>query len=213
MPDVDIVHGKVTRKFQRAYEKLCKGDLCPEDLSDLVARGIRNTLKDEGRVPCELIFKTLTCAFNSVDVGKPLDVDAACRLMDHFASTSEARSSNLAIAVDALRAGLMQVDNLDDSEAVKKSVANEYVRRLFDADFLDRMPLTGHQFNASSDDIERRLQAVGVHFEPELDRYVKHITRRETTAGMRKKPRKRGPRPDFRNMDMSETDVKNTGDS
>ena len=211
MPDVDIVHGKVTRKFQRANEKLCKGDLRPEDLSDLVAKGLRNTLKDEGRVPCELIFKTLTCAFSSV--GKPLDVVAACRLMVHFASTSGARSRYLAIAVDAFRAGLMQAENLYHLGVVRESVANEYVRRLLDADFLHRMPLADHHLDASSDDIERRLQALLVHFEPELDRYVKHITRRETTAGVRKKPRKRGPKPDFRNIDISDSDVENTGGS
>ena len=213
MPDVDIVHGKVPRKFWNVYKQLCEGVLSPEDLSERLAKALRNTLKDEGRTPSELIFETLGCAFSSVDFGKPLDVGSACRLMDHFASTSEARSRYLAIAVDAFRAGLMQAENLHDIGVVRESVANEYVRRLLDADFLDGMPLTGHHLDASSDDIERRLQAIRVHFEPELDRYIKHIARCETTLGVRKKPRKRGPRSDFRNMDISNADVENTGGS
>ena len=211
MPDVDVVHDKVTRKFQRAYEALCKGDLSPEELSDVIARGLRNTLKDEGKEPCELIFKALECAFSSVDFGKPLDVDSACRLVDHLARASEARSRYLAIAVDAFRAGLMQAENLHDIGAVKKSVANEYVRRLLDADFLDRMPLTGHHLDASSDDIERRLQEIRVHFEAELELYVRHIAQRGTTKGINKKPRKRGPKPDFSNIDISNPDVEDSG--
>ena len=213
MPDVDIVHDKVTRKFKRAYEKLCKGDLSPEELSDVIARGLRNTLKYEGRVPCELIFKALARAFSAVDFGKPLDVDSACRLMDHFARASGARSRYLAIAIDAFRAGLMQAENLHDIDAVKKSVANECVRRTLEADFLDRMPLTGHLFDASADDIERRLQEMRVHFEAELERYVRHIAQRATTKGLRKKPRKRGPKPDFGNIDLSSLDDEDPGGS
>lgn len=213
MPDVDIVRDKVTRKFQRAYEKLCKGDLSPEDLSDVIAKALRNTLKDEGRVPCELIYKALTCAFNSGDSGKTLDMDATYCLVDHFASTSEARSRYLAIAVDALRAVFMQVENLDDFDAFKNSEANEYVRRVLDADFLDRMPLTGHQFNASSDDIERRLQAIRIRFESEVDLYVKQIARRETTLGVRKKPRKRALLTDFHDVDLSNSNIEDNGGS
>ena len=213
MPDVDIVHGKVTRKFQRAYEKLCKDDVSSEELSDDIARGLRNTLKDEGRVPCELIFKALACAFSSVDFGMPLDVDSACRLVDRFARGSEARSRYIAIAVDALRAGLMQAKNLHDIATVNRSVANEYVRRLLNADFLDGMPLTGHYLDASSDDIERRLQEIRVHFEAELELYVRHIAQRGTTKGIRKKPRKRGPKPDFGNIDLSNLDDEDFGGS
>lgn len=213
MPDVDIVHDKVTRKFQRAYEKLCKGDLSREELSDLIARGLRDTLKDEGRVPCELIFKALEGAFSSVDFGEPLDIDSACRLMAHFANASGARSRYLAIAIDALRAGLMQAENLHDIGAANKSVANEYVRRLLESDFLERMPLTGHLFDASSDDIERRLQEMRVHFKAELELYVRHIAQRGTTKGIRKRPRKRGPKPDFGNIDLSNLDDEDPGGS
>ena len=193
MPDVDIVHAIVPRKFRKVYKQLCEGALSPEDLSDAIAKALRNTLKDEGRVPCELIFKALDSAFSSVDFGMPLDVDSAFRLVDHLAIVSEARSRYLAIAVDAFRAGLMQASNLYDIGAVKRSVANEYVRRFLDADFLDRMPLTGHFSDASSDDIDRRLQEMRVHFDAELEFYVRHIAQCGSTKGIRKKPRKRGP--------------------
>ena len=148
MPDVDIVRENVPRKFRRVREELCKGDLSPEDLSELVAKALRKTLKDEGRSPSELIFKSLKCAFSDGGIGVPIDVAAAGHLIDELASTSFSRSRYVSLAVEAFKAGLTQATNLHDYGVVKKAVICEYVTRLLDADLKECMPPVHHHMNA-----------------------------------------------------------------
>ena len=203
MPDVDIVHESVPQKYWNAYKQLCEGLLTPEELSEAITKALRETLKDEGKAPSELIFESLRSAFGAAGIGMPIDVVAAGRMIDQLAGRSLAQSRYVYLAVEAFKAGLTQATNLHDYEVVKKAVSREYVSRLLDADFIERLPPAEHHMNASPEDISARLLAAEPHIDSQLAHIVDQIVRHETVETLQKKPAKQSASPDFSSMDIS----------
>lgn len=203
MPDVDIVHGNVSRKFWHVYKQLCEGVLTPDDLAGAIAKALIKTLKDEGRSPSELIFSTLKSVFSDVGIGMPIDGSAAGRLIDKLASTSLSQSRYVSLAVEAVKAGLAHATNLHDYGFVTKVVLREYTTRLLDADLLKRMPLANQYMNASSEEIAARLKEAEPNIESQLTYIVDQMARHESVEKLQKKRAKRNESVDFSNMDMS----------
>jgi len=203
MPDVDIVHGNVPRKFLQVYKQLCEGVLTPEDLAEEIAKALIKTLKDEGRSPSKLIFETLKSVFSDVGIGMPIDVPAAGRLIDKLASMSLSHSRYVSLAVEAVKAGPVKATNLHDYGFVTKAVIREFVTRLFDADFKERLPPLHHHMDASSEDIEARLQEAEPNIDSQLIHIVDQMARHETVEKLQKKRAKPNESLDFSNMDIS----------
>ena len=203
MPDVDIVQERVTRKFKRAYEQLCEGFLSYEELSEVIAKALRNTLKKEGNPPIELIFYALRRVFDEGAGKKPINNIDAGFLIDHLASESMSNPRYTAIAQDAFKAGVERSKNLQDQTDMSNEVVREYVTRVLAADFYKSMPLTNHYNGVSTQEINERLQQVYPHVEHEIAYIVKQIVRDESATRLRKKRKKRNSNPNFGDMDIS----------
>ena len=203
MPDVDIVYANVARKFRRVYQQLCEGILAPEDLSGTIAKALISTLKDVGASPFEIILKTLKSCFDDAGIGMPIDAAAAGSLAEELARESPARLRFSFLATESLKAGLMNTGNLYDYDRALKAIISEFVSRLLDAEFKERLPFTGHHMNASTEEVEARLLEAKPHIDAHLAHIVDQMARKESVQKLRRKPVTRNASSDFTKMDIS----------
>ena len=55
MPDGDIVHVKLPRRYQKSYKQLCEGQYGDAELTRAVLRPLKQDLQDYGDAPLKLI--------------------------------------------------------------------------------------------------------------------------------------------------------------
>ena len=55
MPDGDIVHVKLPRRYQKSYKQFCEGQCGDVELTRAVLRPLKRDLQDYGNAPLELI--------------------------------------------------------------------------------------------------------------------------------------------------------------
>jgi len=203
MPDVDIVHDQPMPKFRHPYRQLCEGILSAEELSESIAKGLRNTLKKDANSAVEFIFQTLTQAFEEFDGDQPDLGHALGRFIDNCASKCVTNSRYTTLAVDALKACLTHLENLQFINHSAKAAISDFVIRVLNADFRESMNLLNHHADATCEEIHERMQATEPYLGQEVEYIVSQILRYESAASLRKRRKKRGPEPDFSEEDIS----------
>ena len=203
MPDVDIVHDQVKPKFRAAYRQLCERTRSVEEQSESIAKGLRNTLKKDANSAVEFILRTLTRAAEEFDVDKPDFGVALSRFIDGCARECVTNSRYKSLAVEALKACLKHGENLQFTNHNARESIRDFVNRVLAADFVESMNLIYHHSGASSEDIRESLQEAEPHLEREIEYIVSQILRKGSAAKLRKRPKRRGPKPDFSEEDIS----------
>ena len=203
MPDGDVVYHGVGRGYIAPYKELCEGRFSDEQIAADLAKSLRNGLKRYGNPPVNIIFETVDDLAQGVERGIHLDVSEESRQIDDCAHRMMGHRRGMPIAVDACKSLMLASAAGEGTEQALHDTVRDYIERVLNADFVERLPLHNLHDKADPEEVAQRLKRVLHHLVPEIDSMVANIVKNQNVDGLRKRPSQKQPPPDFSQIDVS----------
>ena len=204
MPDGDVVYYGVGRTFATAYKEVCEGYFDEDHVAARVGKALRKTLKRYGNQPVTLTLDTYADISDAIGHGVGIDPAEEGYLIDERARQLMGHRRGTAIAIDACKEFAMQLNADDSTPATETVVVRNYVRRVLDAEFFERLPLVDHHNGVDPSVVENRIRKMHPNLELEIENIVSQIVKSGRVDHLRKRRRKdKESKPDFSQMDIS----------
>lgn len=182
MPDGDNVHYRPRqKKLNQAYEMLLE----KQSLGDVAFRvqsELASLVRKYGNEPRELIDHTvnlLATIKQNMANGDEYHHHIACEKIIDASEQILGKRRGLSIVIDACKASLLDFDPSCSIEEVTKLISLDYVWRIYDADFAERLPLYFHNAptEMTQQDIDVSLLELRHHMSPYIEEIAERFVR------------------------------------
>lgn len=206
MPDKDIVHPKLSYRYQRPYKMICEGETDKDYLSYIVAGAIKKDIKDFGEAPIQFL------QYVELEVNDPL----ACGLFNTATdwSTKFDRIEQQACQMKGDQRGIDIARNVAKRALVMfqcysqpsnyKQLVDSYLNGIFEANFVERTPLPVHHKNTSHLTVSNGISAVRDGVQKHINSFSSQIIKNKS---LEKIIRCRNSKIKLSTMDLLDIDV------
>lgn len=151
MPDGDIIHGALSRRYQKPYKQLCEWALSPEKLSWELAKRVKQQMLD-----CHQdVAPFIRVAVNRLEMipfrslfSSDIDWHSEHAAIQNLARFSTGSKRGIGIAVQACQAILNQMQNGYISSDIKGAIYSDFAKRIYNSEFGDAVPETNSHYSA-----------------------------------------------------------------
>src|SRR5215510_23333 len=191
MPDGDIVHVKLSRRYQKPYKQLCEGLYGDAELTRAVLRPLKQDLQDYGDAPLKLI-QQVAAELNRIP-DEPLlkqfiNWADKSKSIDRCAQQISGRPTAMQLAVQACQQQLQELRYGSCAQDLTKEMYRKYVSVVYEATFEGRVPLPQHYNGIAQAAVDARLQGMRTYVEQGIDCFAAQMLRNGTVSSLRRPP-------------------------
>lgn len=189
MPDGDQVYGELTQAYEKPYEQICEGHFGPNEIAYNLLDAVRGDIKRNGLGPIKLLLKV---ADQLDDLPhEPLfklliDWRKESRDIERMAREISGRKRAMDLAVDACKRHLRAFQSGADIHDHRVALAEAYLQRIFEGEFVGRLPLGNDHFGIDRATFMERLNLVRPFVIESLAAFAQQIVRKGHTSGLRR---------------------------
>jgi hypothetical protein len=179
VPDGDIVHDKLPRRYLKAYAVLCEGKLTREEIAHSILRALKRDIQKTGDAPVQLAKRLAAHIERLVGCGTDVDWIAVGTLLDReSAQDADCSCRDKELLIGAARSCLRapRYGQRITSEGVSETIIEQYILGKYRADFEDRVPLTRkHHVSSDQSTLDDRLLGVRPSIERAISEWAKTL--------------------------------------
>jgi hypothetical protein len=196
MPDGDIVHVNLPRRYQKPYKQICEGQYGAAELAHTVLRSFKQDLQEYGDAPLKLIQQVAT-ELNQIP-DEPLlkqlvDWGEKSQIIDRCAQQIYGRRTAMELAVHACQQQLQELRYSSCPHDFATEILRKYGAAVYEANFEGRVPLAQHYNGVAQATVDARLQDMRVHVEQGIDSFAAQMMRNGGVTALRCPPMARAP--------------------
>jgi hypothetical protein len=196
MPDGDIVHVNLPRRYQKPYKQLCEGQYGDVELTRAVLRPLKRDLQEYGDAPLKLIQQVATELNQIPDeplLKQSINWAEKSKIIDGWAQRISGPRIAIALAVKACQQQLQELRYSSCAQDLTKEIYRKYVSSVYEANFEGRVPLPQHYNGVAHAAVDARLQGMRAHVEQGIDSFAAQMLRNSNVSSLRCPPMARAP--------------------
>ncbi len=167
MPDSDKI-GKLSRRWSKMYKKVCEGHFDSAELANDAMSPLVKDIKDYGDAPIRFLKQASVRLegiqnnplFRSVHNWNDED-DFIRKLASTYMQKGRANQRGINIAILVFK-GL--IHKLRNNEVITENfyevLCHNYIRRIYDSNFSERIPVAGENYTNLAEDVDRKLSEI-----------------------------------------------------
>ncbi len=165
MPDSDRVHAALPYRYQKTYKQLCEGYGSGEELARNVLKPLKKDIQDYGDGPIKLI-KQMGERLEQIASAPPIlksstNWDAESKNIERLAQKTYGDPRGVALAVQSCEEVLQAVQLGEVNQNCAHQIAHRYVQNIYDANFVERIPMKKDHYNGVDQaTLDRRLAKI-----------------------------------------------------
>lgn len=203
MPDGDIIHPTLDRRFLSVYAQICEGHWEASVLGYRVLHPLKVQIQKYGNVPidlCQDILPILAEAQYRTQTGKGF---IFADFSDQITELSKNQALNCIprgrdIVVEAAKKTLFEIRNqrIQSSLDIESALAGNYVGAVYEKDFEDKIQKTPvHHKNVSHDVMSELICDIRPHIDRGRDEFAKQLVKHKDVSKLRRPRRLNQPVP------------------
>jgi hypothetical protein len=199
MPDGDIVHENLPRRYQKPYKQLCEGQRSAAELAHEALRPLKGDLRIYGDEPVKLIQQIATVLsqiLNTPLLKQSVDWRGQSQIIDRCAQQIDGHRTGMELAVKACKQQLQELRykscSYDSVEEMSLAIMRKYVSAVYEANFEERVPLAQQHYNGVAQmTVDARLQGMRVYVEQGIEHFAAQIIHNDSVTTLRRPPMSR----------------------
>ncbi len=193
MPDGDIIHPNINRRFQNVYVQLCEGHWEPAELGYEMLRPLKGQIKEYGNSPIKLGQRFISIILN---FRHNLDLAGCFKQIEKLSINPEMNSSPRGrdLMKSAAKKLLIEIENGKSMDDIESNLYENYISMIFDKDFESRIPATPeHHANATYPEIKITMAEIRPHLENGIHIFTNQLIKHQDVSKLRRPIRKKMP--------------------
>ncbi len=176
MPDGDIVHNNLGRRYQEVYKEICEGQYSASNLAKKVIRAVIKDIQKAGEEPIQFIRQVGEEHQRVSDMRMyGTDWEKEFALVDELARSLYADRRFKTLAVEASKEELRDIRNGGNPSNCVINLLQSYFWKVYVAQFAEKVPLTrSHHQEATREFVDEQLARMEPDVWGQLLPYVKH---------------------------------------
>lgn len=216
MPDGDIVHEGLARKYQETFKQLCYGQFGGAKLAERVVPAFWKDIQNGGDKPIQLLRVVAeqcqqlldSCVFGPIHQQEQIDWHKELVRIDELAQSIYTDRRFKTLAVEACKEMLQDLRNGGHPSNCHIGLLMKYMWNVYIAEFEARVPLSHfHDKYVNRELIGEKLEAMRPYVNEQLSQYAEQIYH-HGTVHLVKPPRRRSRTKPNYNID---TDLSTVG--
>ncbi len=187
MPDGDVVHPNLARRYYKPYKELCEG-LNNYSVANSILITLKKDLKDYGDEPISLIKMFTNFLKTTTKVGSKIDTRRAYQYLEVLGKKCLAGRRAKELALKACRQLLFELQNGKTPSDLEKAACYKFTGNIYQANFAERVPLSpdhNHYNETTYSFIRGKLAQIDPLVKEGIEYLASQLTREKPLARIR----------------------------
>lgn len=197
MPDRDIVHPVLPRKYYTAYKQICEAHESDEEIVRTALKGLRRGLQEYGDEHLRIIDEVCSNfeRISSMPLFLPsVNWNEESQRIDKLFQQTTGNSRAISMLKDACKIHMHAIRFDGNVEDHKVQILRHYINKVYDADFEQRVPLNQKHYNDETQaNINKRLRKIKPYAESYFMAFAEKISKTDTVKSI---PEPKHPKSD-----------------
>jgi hypothetical protein len=192
MPDGDIIHAKLPRRYQKAYRQICEGQFCDEELAHGVLHALKKDIQRYGDEPQRLLKQAVTQLRQIPSeplLKQTMDWSEESHKIDKLAQQSKGSRRAKELAIKACKEQLLELRCGEHSPDLLVEITTKYMRNVYVANFEELAPLAEHYNGLDQATFDARLESIRPYVDQEISGFAATAVRHDSVVPLRMRPR------------------------
>jgi len=185
MPDGDIVHEGLGRRYQGAYKQLCDGQFGGEDLARKVMSAVYKDIQQAGDPIIQFLQKAGEQSQQILNrrMFEEIDWQKESAQIDRLAQSIYANKRFKTLAVEACKEQIQDLRHGGNTSNCYIDLLQKYMWNTYSAQFAEKVPLTpSHHREVNGEFVDERLALMKPYVQGQLQDYAKQVYNQGTVA-------------------------------
>lgn len=183
MPDGDMVHGQLGQRYQIPYKILCEGVASSEECAHEVLAALRKDLQQNSGWPLDLLRRISSLFSNCIGPLEFSNGTQASRIslqIDELVRQADGPPREKELIVRTSKSVLSELRHGHEMDAsnFKTILVERYILETYEANFKDKIPLSGDHCNeVSNSELDRRIEAMEPHLSLGIRQFAQNASK------------------------------------